>query len=201
MAMVRTHFRRRNAAGFSLIEGMIASFVFLLGMTGLLAAIVHARTSTAQARRQVRATAVAEDLVAQVQLWPYDDARLVSSGFPCVDDPTDAGHVLDGGDDTQREAFLRCLADEARLKSGTWGGLPTSDFPVGTQEWDRFQRYFVVREMAESGALVPAGQANTGVRKLVWVLVVYRDGVQVRKVTSQLVKPNPRAMTRAPEGV
>jgi hypothetical protein len=117
-----------------------------------------------------------------------------------VDDPTDAASALE---DTSsgRDAFLACLSDEARINEGPWGGLPASDFPVGTGEWDRFQRYFVVREVAENGALVPAGRPHTGARKLVWVLVLYREAGRVRKVTSQLVKPNPRAMTRAPEGV
>lgn len=186
---------RRRAAGFTLIEAMIASIVFLLGMAGLLGAIIQARTSTASARRQVNAVAVATDLVGQVQLWAYDDARLVPSGSPCAEDPTDAAGVLLDPAAPGHGAFVECLHGETQLLSRPWAGLPEADFPVGEGEWDRYRRYFVVNEVDADGRPVPAGQAHSGARKVVWVLVTWREGSTVRRVTSQAIKFNPVSLT------
>jgi type II secretory pathway pseudopilin PulG len=192
--MARTHPRRR-AAGFTLIEAMIASVVFMLGLAGLLGAILQARTSTSSARRHVNAVAVATDLVAQAQLWAYDDARLVPSGSPCAEDPTDAGGVLLDPAAPGHDAFVGCLHGETRLRSRPWGGLPEADFPVGAGEWDRYRRYFVVNEVDAEGRPVPAGRAHSGARKVVWVLVTWREGGTVRRVTSQAIKFNPVSLT------
>ncbi|MFP2927604.1 prepilin-type N-terminal cleavage/methylation domain-containing protein [Pyxidicoccus sp. 3LG] len=192
--MSRLHPRRRSA-GFTLIEALIASVVFLMGMAGLLGAIIQARASTATARRHVHAVAVATDLVAQVQLWPYDDARLVPSPSPCAEDPTDAGGVLLDPEAPGHEVFVACLHGEEQLLSRPWGGLPEADFPVGEGAWDRYRRYFVVNEVDADGAPVPAGLAHSGARKVVWVLVTWREGGQVRRVTSQAIKFNPVSLT------
>ena len=186
---------RRRAAGFTLIEAMVASIVFLFGMTGLLGAIIQARTATASARRHVHAVAVATDLVAQVQLWAYDDARLVPSGSPCAEDPTDAAGVLLDPNAPGHAAFVACLHGEAQLRSRPWAGLTEADFPVGDGAWDRYRRYFIVQEVDADGRPVPPGLAHSGARKVVWVLVTWPEGATVRRITSQAVKFNPVALT------
>jgi hypothetical protein len=186
---------RRRAAGFTLLEAMLASVIFLLGMAGLLGAIIHSRTSTASARRHVHAVAVATDLVAQAQLWAYDDARLVPSTGPCADDPADLAGVLRDPAAPGHQAYVNCLYGETRLLSGTWGGLPEADFPVGSDGWDRYRRYFVVQEVDAQGRAVPPARAHSGSRKVVWVLVTWREGNQVRRVSSQAIKFNPVSLT------
>ncbi|QSQ20088.1 prepilin-type N-terminal cleavage/methylation domain-containing protein [Pyxidicoccus parkwayensis] len=185
----------RRAAGFSLIEAMVAAVVFMLGMTGLLGAIIQARTSTAAARRHVHAVAVATDLVAQVQLWAYDDPRLIPSGSPCADDPTDAAGLLLDAAAPGHDAYVACLHGETQLHSQPWHGLPEADFPIGSGQWDRYRRYFVVTEVDSDGRPVPAPQAHSGARKVVWVLVTWNDGRSVRRVTSQVIKFNPVSLT------
>ncbi|MCP3139170.1 type IV pilus modification PilV family protein [Pyxidicoccus xibeiensis] len=186
---------RRNASGFTLIEAMVASVVFMLGMAGLLGAIIHARASTSTARRHTHAVAVATDLVAQAQLWAYDDARLVPSASPCAEDPTDAAGALLDPAAPGHAAFLACLHAEPWLQSRPWGGLPEADFPVGQGAWDRYRRYFVVNEVDAAGRPVTAAQAHSGARKDVWVLVTWSEGGTVRRVTSQVIKFNPVALT------
>ncbi len=63
----RASFLRRN--GFTTIEAMVAAVVFLVGLAGLLGALVQARNATGQARRLLQATDVANDLSEQIQLW------------------------------------------------------------------------------------------------------------------------------------
>lgn len=197
--MARKHPRRR-AAGFTLLEAMLASVIFLMGMAGLLGAIIQSRTSTASARRQVHAVAVASDLVAQAQLWPYEDARLVPSEGPCAEDPADAAGVLSDPDAPGHAAYVECLYGETQLLSGPWGGLPEPDFPVGQDGWDRYRRYFVVNEVDAAGRPVPPSLAHSGSRKVVWVLVTWREGGGVRRVTSQAIKFNPMSLMGIGEG-
>ncbi|MFP2907152.1 prepilin-type N-terminal cleavage/methylation domain-containing protein [Pyxidicoccus sp. 3LFB2] len=192
---MRPFHARRRAGGFTLIEAMVASVVFMLGMTGLLGAIIQARTSTASARRHVHAVAVATDLVAQVQLWAYDDARLLPSGSPCAEDPADGAGVLLDANAPGHAAFLACAHGEAQLRSRPWHGLPEADFPVGDGQWDRYRRYFVVSEVDAQGRPVAGPLAHSGARKVVWVLVTWSEGGTVRRVTSQAIKFNPVSLT------
>lgn len=189
------HKTSRRSAGFTLIEAMVAALVFMLGLTGLLGAIIQARTSTAAARRHVHAVAVATDLVAQVQLWPYDDARLVPSGSPCAEDPTDAAGLLLDAAAPGHAAYVACLHGETQLHSQPWHGLAEADFPIGSGQWDRYRRYFVVNEVDSDGNPVPPALAHSGARKVVWVLVTWSDGRSVRRVTSQVIKFNPVSLT------
>ena len=50
----------------------------------------------------------------------------------------------------------------------------------------------VVREVNDAGTAV--GTPHTGTRKLVWVLVTWEESGRSRKVSSQLILPNPRAV-------
>jgi hypothetical protein len=133
--------------------------------------------------------------VAQVQLWAYDDARLVPSGSPCAEDPTDSGGLLLDAAAPGHDAFVACLHGESQLRSRPWHGLTEADFPVGDGGWDRYRRYFVVTEEDAEGRPVPAAQAHAGARKVVWVLVTWKEGRTVRRVTSQVIKFNPVSLT------
>ncbi len=171
---------------------MVASVVFLLGMGGLMGALLHARGATTSASRQVRAVAVASDMVTQLQMWPYNDARLVSQTGPCAADPTDSVGVLTAvpRNASAYAAFVSCLHDNADFTNGTW--LPTAEFPTTPLATPTFRRYFVVREVNDQGSAV--GTAHTGTRKFVWVIVTWEESGRTRKVSSQVILSNPRAV-------
>lgn len=68
--------RSASPRGTSLLEVVIAMAIVMFGASGVVAL---QRTSVAlmsDARRTTRATAYAQDLLAQIQLWDYADARL-----------------------------------------------------------------------------------------------------------------------------
>jgi Tfp pilus assembly protein PilV len=90
---------RSGERGTTLIEAMLATMVILIGFLGIMAVNKIGVFMNGNARSVTRASAIATDLVEQIGLWSYDDARL-STG-------------------THAEADLV-------LGGATWSGIPTA---------------------------------------------------------------------------
>lgn len=181
-------FRRR--AGFTLIEGLVASVVFLLGMLALMGAFFQARRANGNARRELLASAVLTDMAEQINTWTYQDSRLTLASGWCAN-PANFDAQLSNLS-TYKAVADACMNDEADLKAVTaplfWGGLATSQFPSGPSDADVFYRYYVVQELNETGAAVAPAAVNSGVRKVVWAVVLYAEGGEVRRASTQVVK-------------
>jgi type II secretory pathway pseudopilin PulG len=170
--------------GFTTIESLIAAVVFLVGLAGLLGALVQARGSTGQARRLMQATDVANDLAEQIQLWDFDDPRLspTDPSSECGKDPLDtAGMMLLEDNDSQFQGYKLCLHGEAdiQLPGSKFGGLATPSFRDESGVETVFERYYIVR----------VEDVRVGVRRMqVWVKVRYKDAGQPRVVTTQTMR-------------
>ena len=68
--------RHRHDRGFSLIEAMMASVVMLVGLLGLAGLQVVGMRANNVGKRMAQASLLAQDLVQNMQLWSYGDARL-----------------------------------------------------------------------------------------------------------------------------
>jgi prepilin-type N-terminal cleavage/methylation domain-containing protein len=75
-----TNRRRRIDRGFSLIEAMVASVVMLIGLLGLAGLQVVSMRANNLGKRMAQASLLAQDLVQNMQLWEYTDARLAPQG-------------------------------------------------------------------------------------------------------------------------
>jgi hypothetical protein len=172
----------RRQPGFTTIESLIASVVFLVGLIGLLSALVQARGATGQARRILQATDIANDLMAQLQMWPFDDARLIPASGPCATDPEDEEGVLaKGPGHPGYESFMSCLHGEhlLRLNGARFGGLEEPVFTDSSGDQTRFRRYYIVRPQ----------EVRPGVRRMqLWVKVLYEEGGQTRVVATQTMR-------------
>ncbi len=71
--------RRASARGVTLVENMMAIAVLAAASTGAVSMSNQSIRAGGEARRITRATEIAQDLVTQVQLWAWDDARLANS--------------------------------------------------------------------------------------------------------------------------
>jgi type II secretory pathway pseudopilin PulG len=174
----RAPLRSRN--GFTTIEAMIAAVVFLVGLAGLLGALVQARNATGQARRLMQATDVANDLAEQIQLWDLTDPRLAETTGPCALDPLDTAGALS----TTGAAFstyVSCMSNETTLKqpNTTFGGIPQPVFVDELGGSTRYDRYYIVRNQSP----------REGVKRInVWVKVLYMDAGVQRNVTVQTIR-------------
>ncbi len=179
----RALFRSRH--GFTTIESLIAAVVFLVGLAGLLGALVQARGATGQARRLMQATDVANDLAEQIQLWNFNDPRLVPNATLCADDPLDKNEVLLHPGTGEYNAYVACMHGEVmlRLSGASFGGLQRPVFKdedkVDTRNETVYQRYYIVRTQ----------DVREGVRRMqVWVKVLYLDAGEPRVVTTQTMR-------------
>jgi prepilin-type N-terminal cleavage/methylation domain-containing protein len=86
---------RHRAAGFTLIELMIALVVVAVGMIGLLGLHVHAMNSNEGARLQMRANQLARELATGLQQLPASDGLLQpTGGASSSTQPTPFGSLL-----------------------------------------------------------------------------------------------------------
>jgi len=173
-------FPSRSRNGFTTIESMIAAVVFLVGLAGLLGALVQARNATGQARRLMQATDVANDLAEQIQLWDLSDPRLAETTGPCATDPLDNGGALSSTGSTF-DNYVACMHNETTLKqpNTTFGGLQQPVFVDELGSSTRYARYYIVRSQTP----------REGVRRIhIWVKVIYMDAGVRRHVTAHTIR-------------
>ncbi len=125
----------RAPRGTTLVEAMIAMAVLIIGAVGMVNLHNQGVRTEAQSRRLTRATAIAQDLAAQIELWPFDDPRLanaVPENDALVGDPTFLTECADPATEKacSEDPVGAKLVDhgEADLTLGgtAWNGLPTA---------------------------------------------------------------------------
>jgi hypothetical protein len=188
---------------------MVSMLVFTTSLVGVIAMMTNASLTGALGRKEVRASAVTTDMVSQIALWAYDDARLTpnNSGI-CDTDPTDDARLFERDFAAARAAYEACAYDDSDLYTGGWTGLgpvdPTTGalsgaagpvtFPTGDSGRDEFRRYFIVREEDRNGS--PPATAGEGARKRIWTIVAFRSsgvtGSYGHKVVNVVTKVIPR---------
>jgi prepilin-type N-terminal cleavage/methylation domain-containing protein len=172
---------RSSERGFTLIESMLAMAIMLVGAVGLGSLYTTGIRMNGDARRMTRATAIAQDLVSNIALWPYNEA----SGSPLANASTaNDGDVGDSAYAFQGDAnpLGDGLADhgEADLTAmGTaWTGLPAAELG------GVYERYWNVRYVDTNG---------NGVNDLAQIAVIVRwpHGGGWRRVVLLTAKVNP----------
>ena len=88
---------RDAAGGFTLVEAMIAMAVLLIGALGMMALHGVGLRMNSEAREVMRATAIAYDLLGQIDSWQYDDPRLANVNTANDGDLADAALAFEAG--------------------------------------------------------------------------------------------------------
>lgn len=154
---------RASERGLTLIESMLALAIMLIGAMGLASLFTTGVQMNGDARRMTRATAIAQDLLNNIALWPYQDnvagtplANTSTANDADVGDAAfafqqDANPVGDGLAD-HGEADLTALG-------ALWTGIPAAE--LGGE----YERYWNVRYVDTNG---------NGVNDLVQIAVIVR---------------------------
>lgn len=167
--------KARIARGYSLLEATAAVAVMLIGAVGMLGLHGQGQKMNGDALRMTRATAIAQDLLNQIALWPYGDARLSNANV---------SNDADVGDTTFAfEAAGTPPADHAEADLGPgWLGIPAADLQAGG-----YERYWNVATLASDDTNV------NGVPDAMRIAVIVRWpwGAGWRRIVLVAVKANP----------
>jgi hypothetical protein len=163
---------------------MIALALLLVGSIGLLSLHKFGLDMTANARRTTRATALAEDLITQIQSWDYaNDARLGNPNTgndATYNDPWVGSNSFDTG--TLDNTIYDHQESELEASDRGWLGVPTAQASAAG-----FTRYWNI------AALPADNDANgvlTGLRVAVFV-VWERNGARRHVVLTTFLR-NPQ---------
>jgi prepilin-type N-terminal cleavage/methylation domain-containing protein len=117
---------RKMDRGFSLIEAMVASVVMLIGLLGLAGLQVVGMRANNLGKRMAQASLLAQDLVQNMQVWDYTDARLTPQASAS---PAHTGSYSD----TNHADIARFweLRNTAALKSNVDGSAVAFDYTDG----------------------------------------------------------------------
>ena len=159
--------------GFTLLECMIAMAVMLIGATGLMGLFTVEAHMTGDARRVTRATAIAQDLLENIELWSYADPRLAESVSGSVTDLADASFQFEKVEDP----LAGGIAHHGESSLGTWYGIPTASLGDG------YQRFWNVNH-ENNGS-----QVDNDIQ--IAVIVRWRQGGGWRRIVLQGLKLNP----------
>jgi prepilin-type N-terminal cleavage/methylation domain-containing protein len=175
--------RNQGPRGFTLLETVIAMSVLLIGATGMLGLHTQGLRMEGDARRITRATAIAQDLMDQISLWPWGDPRL-GGATPSLDSTM----LATLGDPTY--AFERAGTPTASFSdagggltqgSTNWHGIPISDI-----QSEGYERYWNVAYVDDSNGNTVPDAARIA------VIVRYPvGGVGFRRVVLLGTKLNP----------
>ncbi len=173
----------RPACGFSLIEAMVAMVVLLVGSIGMMSLHSTGLRLQGEAREITRATAIAQDLMNQIQTWEYADPRLSNPN---------SSNDRDVGDDAQLFTVYGSAppSDHAEadltLNGAGWTGIPGSNLAVGG-----FERYWNVSNLNPDGSLIDSGSNGLVDGMRVAVIVRWPQGGTWHRVVLHGFKVNP----------
>jgi len=174
---------RRIARGVTLIEAMVAMVVLLIGALGMMSLHSTGVRMQGEAREITRATAIAQDLMNQIQSWEYADPRLAEVNGANNTDVGDDAHLFEAYGTTP--PFDHAEADLAPGGTG-WTGIPTAVLATGG-----FERYWNVTTVNPDGTLIDTNTNGVADGMHVAVIVLWPQGGRWHKVVLHGFKVNP----------
>lgn len=169
----------RNAQrGTTLIEAMVAMSVLLIGAAGMVGLHNQGVRVEGDSRRITRATAIAQDLVNQMDLWAFDDARFGNAkpgNDAAIGDPTFA---IEQSADPVADNLADHAEADLTLGGAAWLGLPAASI----QGYERFWSVSLADDSNGNGIADAARVA---------VVVRWPNGAGWRRLVMLMTKPNP----------
>lgn len=139
---------RRSERGFSLLESMMALGILLVGAVATASVFTTGVRLNGDARRMTRATAIAQDLVDSIALWPYDPsigAPLANATSSNDADLGDAAFAFERAADPVGDNLADHGEADLTKLGARWTGLPSSNLAGG------YERYWNVRYVDTNG--------------------------------------------------
>jgi prepilin-type N-terminal cleavage/methylation domain-containing protein len=172
---------RQRASGLTLIEVMIAMVLLLIGASGALAVYLQVQRFHSDALRSNRATAIAEDLLNNVEQWPYGNTAGQPLQNRCTQNDGDIGDTAFLFE-SSADPVADCLADHGEAD------LPANFPGVSTAGLSSlYQRFWNV-------SYPPAASGTGNEAAGIAVIVRWPSGPGWKRVVVVGAKPNPAAV-------
>jgi type II secretory pathway pseudopilin PulG len=168
--------RPGNFRGFTLVEAIVAMMLLVIGGVGALGLANQSVKMNGDARKTTRATAIAQDLVANIGLWPYADLRLVNTTGSNDADIADAALTFESAANPVTDHVEADLT----ANGAVWLGVPQSELAVGG-----YQRYWNVSEGDDWD-----GNGTPDLKRIA-VIVRWPQGAGYRRIVLFSSKVNP----------
>ncbi len=180
--------KNRNAQrGFTLLEGMVALVLMLIGVLGLAGLQVVGVRANHFGKRMSEASALALDLEEQMGTWPYTDSRLAPvATLSGPSDPQIKGWDLGRAATTSYQPGFSDLAGDPNVVSGRAGvlasgylGLQSDVSSTGSPDYVRYWNVYTYSDGTSNGLLIQ-------------IFVRWKEpGLGFRQITSIAFKVNP----------
>ena len=105
---MKLHKIKSARGGFTLVEVMVATFITLIVLTGMLSSYVMGRYSATMARHKSQAIQLVQDRMEKLKGMSYDALEAQQQISPVIFEP---GVVLDGGVDSRNSLNCSIMAD------------------------------------------------------------------------------------------
>ncbi len=174
---------RTGERGLTLIENMTAMAVLLIGAAGMISLHTMGLRMNGDARRMTRATAVAQDLVNNMELWAYDESTaspLFNATAANDADVADTAGMFESEPDPVGSGLADHGEETLTALGAAWMGIPVGD--LGGE----YERYWNVAYVDTNGDGV-----NDAVD--IAVIVRWRQGTGFRRIVLHALKLNPAA--------
>jgi Tfp pilus assembly protein PilV len=170
--------------GSTLIESLVAMAVLMAGSMGLVALHGNGVRLETDSRKVTRATAIAQDLVNQMEYWAYDEAGRFKN-VHAENDATlgDPGQLFETSSDPVGDKIADHGEADLTLGGATWTGLSAADV-------EGYERYWSVAYVDDSNG----NTAWDAVR--VAAVVRWRSGAGWRRVVMMMTKVNPAEVSQ-----
>jgi type II secretory pathway pseudopilin PulG len=153
---------RNSQRGFTVLEGMVALVLMLIGVLGLAGLQVVAVRANHFGKRMSEATALALDLEEQIGIWAYNDSRLASTAT--LTGPNDAQiQSWDLGRDatTSYQPEYSDLPGDPNVTSTRAGvlatgyqGLQSDVSATGSPDFVRYWNVYTYNDGSSNGLLI-----------------------------------------------
>jgi Tfp pilus assembly protein PilV len=180
MADAEARMRITSQRGTTLLEAMIAMTVVLVAAIGTAGLHSQQLRMNGDARRITEATSLAQDLVENIALWPYEPGAASPLFNRSTTNDTDLGDTA--------FSFQTMTTEQAKDSADHWDGdLPASwtGIPTAQVSAAGFERYWNVAYPDD----IDANSTPDGVR--IAVIVRWQGSGGWRRVVLMTMKPNP----------
>ncbi|HVP66533.1 MAG TPA: prepilin-type N-terminal cleavage/methylation domain-containing protein [Anaeromyxobacteraceae bacterium] len=178
---------RRGERGTTLVEALVAVVILLIAALGTIALHTQGQRMEAEARGITRATAIAQDLMSQIETWAYTDPRLADANAGNNQDFADNADLFESQtpppfDHAEVDLTLNGLSFNGIQGPGSLAPVSYIGAPCDVGIQGCYERYWNVSTTDAAGNLIDANANGIADGMHVSVIVRWQEGATWHRI-------------------